>query len=88
MLPGNEYNGLANKNRIHDKLHPNLARRVMQNRGNGAVGKNVELILDGKHEHRNANHNCGAIDRPVHPRVRERNEAKNPSTKKPGRRRH
>ena len=34
----------------------------MQNRGNGAVGKNVELTLDGKHEHRNANHNCGAID--------------------------
>ena len=34
----------------------------MQNRGNGAVGKNVELTLDGKHEDRNANHNCGAID--------------------------
>ena len=34
----------------------------MQNGGNGAVGKNVELTLDWKHEHRNANHNCGAID--------------------------
>ena len=33
----------------------------MQNRGNGAVGKNVELTLDRKNEHRNSNHNCGAI---------------------------
>ena len=74
-MPGNEYNGLANKNRIHDKLHAltneTLSAAVVskprrksdaEQRQWGCREKNVKLTLDGKHEDRNTNHNCGAID--------------------------